>query len=334
MPFVYLSQELGVEIKELRIKNKIKSKDISAAIDKSPTYFSKLEKGEIQKIDYDDLMKIFHTIFPDRKIFEVRFEEFINKCTLKYSEDEFKKQTWIMNFDTVYRQIPIPPELVDYCNKQMEIAKISMSEVVARINLNEDIANKNLDYSKYNKNEWYWENEWFAVMDISSDDIEKILNRQNQTANYITIEALVYNILKFLIPDFVQAHAKTIEILTSFKFYSIVEKNRKLAQTHSPEELDEILTDFDKVNDKLKRNIIKNIERFSTLNIKYANEKLMALSNNFDADAPITIAYLGVELSALKDLDINTKRKFIQDIENLVEKYKTITPETEEIILL
>ena len=113
-----------------------------------------------------------------------------------------------------------------------------------------------------------------------------------------------------------------------------MEKWRNLKETTTPEERDEILTDFDKVNSKLKRNIFKNIERFSTLDIKYANEKLTSLSKTFDADPSLAIAYLGIDLSSLKDLDVATKRDFLKEIGALVKKYEAMSPKEEDIVLL
>ncbi len=335
MPQVNMTIELGNAIKELRAANKVRSKDISSAINKSPTYVSKLEHGEIQKIDYDDLMKIFHTIFPDERSFETKFEEFIGKCTLKYSEDEREREVWLQNFDTVYRKIPVPSELVDYCNEQLAQMKVSITEVVARVNLNEDIKKYNLDLTKYKKNINYWENEHnFILMDIDLDVMQKILSKEIVVTNYVTMESFIYNLLKYTITDFEQAHLQAIEILTKFKFYSIVAKSRKLHETHSKEEADAILTDFDKVNQSVRNRINHHIGKFTTLDIKYANEKLAALSNNFDADPSLTIAYLGINLSSLKDLDVETKRSFLKDISDLIKKYGALAPKEEKVVLL
>jgi transcriptional regulator with XRE-family HTH domain len=318
MPQVSITKQLGEAIKELRVSQKVKSKDIASAIGKSSTYISKLEGGNILKIDYKDLMTIFHTIFSDKDTFQIKFEEFIGKCSIKLTEAE--KQLWLLNMDMVERQIPIEPELIDYCNDQLNKINVSAKQVVAKINLNEDISN--IDFSKYQKNFYYFgnDNNAFIIMNIKLEDIEKILSKEVTTCNYVTMESFMYNLLKFVIPDFEQAHNKALEILTHYKFYSILEKQKLLKQTHTPEEVDLLLTDFEKVNRDAKHKIDTFIKQFSTLNIKYTNEKLLALSKSFEADPSLAIAYIGIDISPLKDLSTDDKRAFLNDISKLVPK--------------
>ena len=205
MPEVKITPELGCFLKELRVNNKVKAKDIAEALSMSPAYISKLEYGKIQSIDYDKLMIIFHTIFPDTKTFEIRFEEFINRCSLKLTDEEIKEQVWLQNFDTVFRKIPIPISLIDFTNEQLSKIGISVSEVVARVNLNEDVKDLNLDISKYKKNINYWENgNNFILMDIQLSTIDKILNKEITESNYVTMESYLYNLFKYSITDFTQ----------------------------------------------------------------------------------------------------------------------------------
>ena len=331
MPQVAITKQLGEAIKELRVSQKVKSKNISNAINKSPTYISKLENGDIKKIDYKDLMIIFHTIFSDKNTFQNKFEEFIGKCSIKLAEAE--KQLWLLNIDMVERQIPIEPELIDYCNDQLNKINVSAKQVVARINLNEDISN--IDFSKYQKNFFYFSNDnnAFVIMDVKLEEIEKILSKDITTSNYVTMESFLYNLLKFVIPDFEQAHKKTIDVLTHFKFYSILEKQKLLKQTHSSEEVDLLLTDFEKVNNDAKHKIDHYISEFSTLNIKYTNEKLLALSKSFEVDPSLAIAYIGIDISPLKDLSTENKRAFLNDITKLVKQYQTQTTKDSVVLL-
>ena len=75
MAKVYVTQELAETIKSIRLQNKILSKDLANIIDKSPSYVTKLEKGEIQTIDIDELNKIFNYIIGD----DTSFDETIQK---------------------------------------------------------------------------------------------------------------------------------------------------------------------------------------------------------------------------------------------------------------
>ena len=78
MAKVYVTQELAETIKSIRLQNKILSKDLANIIDKSPAYVTKLEKGEIQTIDIDELNKIFNYIIGDDTSFDETIQKIID----------------------------------------------------------------------------------------------------------------------------------------------------------------------------------------------------------------------------------------------------------------
>jgi hypothetical protein len=112
-----------------------------------------------------------------------------------------------------------------------------------------------------------------------------------------------------------------------------LEKQKLLKQTHTPEEVDLLLTDFEKVNRDAKHKIDTFIKQFSTLNIKYTNEKLLALSKSFEADPSLAIAYIGIDISPLKDLSTDDKRAFLNDISKLVKQYQDKKPKDSVVLL-
>ena len=59
---IKLSENIGLQLKEFRTKYKVKGKDIAELLGKSPAYVSKLEKGQIQQIEKDELVKITNYI--------------------------------------------------------------------------------------------------------------------------------------------------------------------------------------------------------------------------------------------------------------------------------
>ncbi|MDU7337923.1 MAG: helix-turn-helix domain-containing protein [Clostridium sp.] len=335
MPNVSITQELGLALKELRKNNNIKSKDIAQYIGKSSTYISKLESGNIKTVNLDTIKKIFQAIFKNEIDFSSGFEEFIGKCTIELTPEELQRQEWLTNFDTVIREIPIPDDLVDLCNKYLTESNVSITEVVARINLNEDLSNYDFDVSLYEKNVWHFDHgEEFIVLELAIDTIEHILNKSKETCNYVTLESFLYNLLKYQYDDTITAREATRAILYKNQFLTIREKNRLLANNDvSREEIEEHLSDFDKANQKYVKQLEYYIRRFSDFNIKYANEILRALIKNFDSDPSFAFGYLGINLSELKDLKIENKRELLKEIKSTIEKYKDKTPNQDTLTL-
>ncbi|MBR0599028.1 helix-turn-helix domain-containing protein [Sinanaerobacter chloroacetimidivorans] len=334
MATIKITKELALALKDLRQEYKVASKDVATFINKSTSYISKLEKGDIKKISTDEFFRIFSYIVPEEQSHS-RFDEFIGKCTLEFSKREIEQQEWLQNFDTVYRQIPIPPELIEHINALLVENNLSISEVVARVNLNEDLKDYTLDLSTYEKKVWHYpHNESpFIIMDISLNEIEDILSKKKTTTNYTTLQAFLYNLLKYKSEDFKSTFEETTNILTTYKFYSISKKNELLRKTHSQEEVEEILTDFDKLNEGYINQIQRRIESFSNLNIEYANGKLDILTKNLQADTPLVFGLFGIDLTPLKELDIDVKRSFIKDIDKLVKEYGTKIDEKKQELI-
>lgn len=62
MTKINVTTEIASKLKEFRISKNIKSKDVAAHINKTPAYYSKLEKATIKTIDKNSLEEILNFI--------------------------------------------------------------------------------------------------------------------------------------------------------------------------------------------------------------------------------------------------------------------------------
>ena len=67
--------------------------------------------------------------------------------------------------------------------------------------------------------------------------------------------------------------------------------------------------------------------------ISYAEEKLNAFEKNLEIDPILMLAYIGIDLTKLTDMRVERKRRFMQDISALVDKYANL-PKTDEDMLI
>ncbi len=335
MPQITFTEELGIALKELRKENKITAKSLSEILGKSNTYISKLESGSIKKIDIDEIDKIFHAIFKDNEKFNIHFDEFIAKCSISLTKSEIEEEDWLLNFDTVLRKIPVPSDLVDYINQVLINANKSIAEIVARVNLNEDIPCDKKLFKDKGVNLWHTINEKTCIfIEMSYEEIERILQKKQTECNFVTLNAFLFNLNKFLYSDNNIITEKTLNTLYDFKFYTIREQRERLSQSHSEVEVEEILTDFDKINRKLLGDILGGLSTFSDFDIMYSNDKLTSLLKNLKADLSLTMAFIGIDISPLKDFDVETKRNFMKDVVSTVKKYSENAPKTEKLTLI
>ncbi len=325
-----VTENLGLCLKNLRIKYNVKAIDVSKHINKSGAYVTKLEKAEIKSIDKDELLDIVNFIsHNDKEDVNKVIEQILNECNLQFSKEEIEQEEWMMNFDTVLRKIPIPSSLIDFLNLKFKELSLSAEEVAYYINSNHDLYSDNNiflygDISSHPKNVWIFNNgESYIIMDVNKDTIDNILIGKTDSCNYVTMQAIVLTIYKKMDYSLDKAYAETFNKLNEFKFYSLIEKKRIHSSADTKQDINKYLSEFEIKNMNMIRNILHHIKLFSDFDLKYANSKLENLNNNFENDVSLTLAFLGVDISKLKDFDISIKREFIKEVTELVNEYST-----------
>jgi transcriptional regulator with XRE-family HTH domain len=344
MAKVNFTKELAEKIKELRITNKVKAIDLAEHIKKSPAYITKLENGDIKTLDYDELLTIFNFISKN----EGDMGKIIDKLSLEVDSKELEEQTWFMNFDTVERKIPIPSSLVDYINKKISDSGFTISYVVDYVNKNEDlidiISEYNIDINKFKSNLWHTEYVEgkavsFIIMKLSLNQIMSILEKKQDISNYVTIQSILYNLLRLehgldnplSEEENINIKKEVITILNSYKFYSSTEKSRVLETAATKQEFDSLLSEFDITNQKLINEFLGYISFLSDFNIKYTNEKMILFNRNFKWDASYILTLASLPFYELENISKSLKSSLLDDVRELIEKYKN-KPEAEKTI--
>jgi len=344
---VKVTKELGEKIKELRLINKVKAIEVAEHIEKSSAYVSKLENGDIKTIDYDEFLKIFNFISKSPE----DLEKFIDRFSLELTPAQQDERTWLLNFDTVERRIPVPDGLVDHLNKKMCDLGINASYLVEYVNKNEDIQDVidkyNIDINKYRTNYWYDYDidrdtkivKSFIVMKLKLSNIIDILDKKSRKSNYVTIKSLLYNLLRLEygsenpITDEknVEIKNETTNILNTYKFYDSREKNRLLNATATQQERDALLDEFDIENRRLINELLKYLSFLSNWDVDYTNKKVIQLNKNFKWDPGYILALASLPYFELETISKSLKSNLLEDIKKLIEEYKN-KPESEKKI--
>lgn len=337
-----VTENLGSCLKNLRIKYNIKAIDVSKYINKSGAYITKLEKAEIKSIDMDELLKILAFITQNNDDDDVNkvIEKILNECNLQYSKEEAEEEEWMMNFDTVVREIPIPIALKDFLNHKLNELSLSTDELSNYINSNFDLYDDNNvflygDISNQPRNLWIFNNgKSYIIMHLEKKTIDSILSGERDCCNYVTMQSIVLTIFKKMNYSVDEAYKETYNKLNEFKFYSLTQKKRILSAHDAEKDITKYLNEFETNNLTIINNIIHHIKFFSDINLKYTNSKLEKLNKNFEIDPSLTMAFLGIDISKLKKIDVETKREFIKEVNNLINEYSIKTSEEEKITLI
>ena len=338
---IKINSDNAAKLKDFRLKHNVKSKDLAIYIDKSPAYISKLEHGEIQRLPKETLIRMANYISGN----ENGYFEFCQSIIESIDPQKSENDIFLLNFDTIERQVPIPDELVSYLKQEMDKLNISTSQLISYINENEDIKD---DYDNFihvtknvENNTWYEyieadsneNNHAFIMLHYNQEKLESLLNHQLTKCEYLFPFALTYHLLKIekgyrgkTLDDSIisKTQAEAEEILWKRRFYSITIQLRKLQQLKSEEEFKNSLSHFDYKNRELIQKVINSLSYLSSYDVEYTNEKLVSMVNNIeDVGDSFFLAYMALPLHILKDTNPQLKKQFLCDLEKYIKTYDT-----------
>ena len=344
MPRAVVTSSLAETLRSLRLQNKIPSKQLASHINKSPAYISKLENGSIQTIDTKELYAILEFISGEEPPVDLA-DQIYKTLTLKYSPKEIEAQLWFVNYDTVNCLLPVPSLLIDEFNSRIELLGISRKYLAERINANEALSEEERLDNSIPFNEWYHPeqlegNAQCIKIRLSEKRLNRILDKQDEVEPYVFIFCILYYLLK--IEKYKDSVSITEEqnhqimqeaaiILNSFKFLSISEKNRLISERQSQEEIQEVLSSFDRDNIDILGDIISSFQFASEHNIKSTNEQLKAFGENMHWDLGFMLRIISINYASLQETSISNRKKLLSEIEALVKHYSELSKDQNRI---
>lgn len=347
---IKLSEALGLQLKEFRTKYKVRSKDIAELLGKSPAYITKLEKGQIQQVEKEEFVKITNYIAKSEDGYCIFCEIIAEKADVK----ELKHDILLLNFDLVDRKIPVTNELVEEIKQRMIDLEISSEELAAYINQNEDLSfeflhEHKIDPNSTEKNVWVSYPEADSIehphalifLEVESEKIQALISGKIKKCEYIFPFAIMYHLLKreykeqgVILDEAFCDSCKTEaeDILLKNKFYSLSVQARCSAQSSSKEEYMSLLNEFDINKIEYISNILAEINYLAQYDVSYTNEKLKSIVENMkECDSSFVLAYMSLSLTGIKDLQTSIKKKFLQDVVELIKKYSNMAETGENI---
>ena len=344
MPRAIVTPELSETLRSIRLQNKVQAKNLAAHIEKSAAFISKLENGNIQTIDTDELYKILQYITNEDNSTELA-DQIYKSLKFKYSAKEIEEQLWFINYETVECLLPLPVELIDNLNTRIERLDISRQYLNSRINANESLSQEELDDNSIVFNQWYhWKHRATNVQSIkiylSEKRLSAILHKKYDVAPYVFIFVIMFYLLKIEQYGNVVSISdeenkllmkKTTEELGSYKFWSISEKNLLLSEKETKEEVHDLLSSFDNENIDIISDILSAFKFASDRNIKSTNEQLQRFERNMRWDLGFMLRVISLDFSNLEKTSFSNKKNLLAEIEALIKKYRELPEEENRI---
>jgi len=337
-----LTEELADTIRELRIQNKIPSKDMAIALNRSASFVSKIENGSIKTITEEELNTILEMIFPGSVSPQERMDKLVEFQIKRYGLESSEDEAWFYNLDTVYRLIPIPQKLVEEINQMIAETGITIDNLISRINANEDISENERNDVDLPYNEWIESKDsdvkLIIRMNVSKEEVDAILSGRQLACNFVTMQAIVHYLFKAKMyphdtdladDDIIKIHKAWLELLDKHKFYTLSRKERLLSQTRTKNEAKHILNDFDIEDQETINNMLKLIKMASDMDMLTTNKALKKFVDNMEWDFNLMIRIIGFDFASIGDCSFSNKIQMLYDIRDVVVKYRDM-PEEEK----
>lgn len=344
MPKYKVTKNMGSALKNLRQYRKIKAIDIARSIDKTGAYISKLEKGVLNTIEEEDLIIIINAMSKDEEEFNEALKTLLKDTTMEFSEEEAANEEWKLNLDRVFRQIPINEKYISIIKEKIHSLDITTQELSDYIYSNSDLYNdvnfskELLDSSPYNK--WIFNNgNSFIKMEVPSELINGIIDGKKTITNYDTLLIILITLFRLDKNSKEDSYKKAYNIFHELKIQTLSEKE-ELMQAYDQQKFTNNLLEQRDNKDlapadikliQLLHDFNKHINSFAQgVDINYTNQKLSTLVNTLEEDPVLFMGYIGIDLSKLKDVDMQIKRDFTKAVSELVDEYSIRQPKEEK----
>ena len=334
MPKYIIDARFGEIIKSARIQRNISAKSLASQIDKSPSYVTKLERGEIKSLDPDVFRTILIYIFGE-DVEQTEIVDYIyDSLKIKYKDEEIEKILWFYNFSTTICHIPIPTELIDYINQKIETHNIDPDILLKRINSNEALSDEQLSDTTIEDNRWYTDKDdnktrWIRI-NMQKSVFSSLLNKRLKKTSYIYILSIVYYLEKMItFHDQIElspSEQNTLmqdatEILNQFKFYNAIEKDRAYHIQETNNTFSQLYNTYDTENIRLINDFLAFLRLASDFDVEITNKYLQEFINTTKWDPGFALKILSFEYSKLETISYHKKKAFFKDLNALIDRY-------------
>lgn len=329
MANITVTPELASIIKRERTNAnpKLSAKELSLAIEKSDTYISTLERGNIKKLD----SKLFINIFRKIKICsDAEFQNYINTIlndaftSIKYNEKELKKQEWILQLSLVMRKIPISANIITFIKESLAELNLTDIDLIRKTNANTYLPNpEKLEYNTLKIDD---DGLWSYKYKLSDNTINDIVTSKAKTCNFIIMLGIIYNIYLLQGNDNASAQKNANKFLFDNKFYNLnqIYKVRKaeLEKTADKENpYSFALPEYESEFSKTLANLKQYITQFRDMNVDSALSMITTVENNLKLDAQfMNVIYKIPFYKLFKDFNVQQKQNFLSKLRTLIDE--------------
>lgn len=314
---VPLTPELGMALKNFRIENNKTAKAVIEKFSKASSYLTKLEKGDIKKIDSKFLIELCNYITETGE----GLTTFVKRIAPNYLSYSDESKLIITNIDDLLIEHNVPSALITDITDYMKKNNICVQQLVSKINANEDIINSPY-FNSAPINEWIMSDHQITSamikLDVPDSYVQDLIDQKISTAHCVIVEAILYALYRLGDEEHAQTLANSklhINNIFHYRGGNIVEIN--------DDNMDNLFGGLEPEVSNDLQDIAFGLKIATSLSKQDGNgaKRIKQIKLNLHTDLGFTFAYMSVDLLKLTKKDKEKKKSFLRELRELVQKY-------------
>lgn len=338
-----ITPELSTLIKTMRGQNGISSKELAASIQKSPSYISKLEAGNVRKIQKEDLTNILEFVSPGEDFYGEKLPALIHTLFSFMDPDRLMAQSWLLQYDIIERPVPANQELAEELQKRILNSGISPDELTDLINLNPDSsASKKIPVNEVQTVEWDSGEFFYIHAYVEKTVVEQLSRGKPVLTNYNSLYSIVYYLFRLQdygrerkedIPPALASRilAETTEFLEFYNIHTLTGYGQVLMSRDFQNRQLGILDTINLNNPNSVIHILSDLQLAEANNPEETSRALTRLSESMDWDPAFMLKLMGFPFARLEGLSYHYKKELLEKILDLLNKYAGMPEEQKKL---
>lgn len=313
-----ITNELGMALKNFRIEHEVTATSIVNEFSKASTYITKLEKGEIKKIDANFLIAMCNYITKSDSGLKI----FLSKIGRNYSEYSDETKLILKNIDELLIEHNISSAFIDELNLYINEHNINIQQLADKINANEDLNDIEFSISNAPINEWFYSdatNDRISIkLDVPVTYLKDILEKKICTIYYVIAEAILYALYRLGNENDAHTFANSklrINNIIRCIGPNIIEVN--------DDNMDSLFGGLQPETSEALHDIASYLKLVVNLTKKdgYGLKHIQQINSNLETDLGFSFAYMSINLESLSSKSKETKQEFLKELRVLIDKY-------------
>lgn len=334
-----ITPELSLLIRTLRIQNDIPSKLLAERIGRSPSYLTKVEKGDVKMIRDDVLKDILSNTCEGDEFYPDKFQHVIRVLSQIAAPERIFEQKWLLQMDTFDRPLAMPAEMAADVNSRLKSLGYS-TEAFARImNANKDLYGaRDLPVNEIVLVESGDASLFRVRFHIEEDRLNELLEGRALMTNYETCYNVAFTLIKLekygdaghLEPqDAKEVLSAANAYLASHNIYSMTRYGQILASNEFQSRQLLLLDTFETASSDSVNGIVEMFNEVAEIDKFMAAESIDRMKDNMEWDPAFMLNLIGIRFNDLGQLSYSNRKALLDELKEVYDKYLKM-PEAEK----